>query len=205
MSKGASIKYSPDELAFIQVNATLSRAALTQLFNATFNRDIAVDNIKALCTRKGWKTGRDGRFPKGSVPPNKGTKGLTGANSGSFKKGQQSHTQKPVGYERTTVDGYIEVKVAEPNKFRAKHHIIYEQHFGTIPAGHVVKFKDGNPQNLATDNLVLMSRGELAVLNHLYDHKNAPDEAKPVLITLAKVKAKIGTIKRKATSEVASQ
>lgn len=205
MSKGASIKYSPDELAFIQVNATLSRAALTQLFNATFNRDIAVDNIKALCTRKGWKTGRDGRFPKGSVPPNKGTKGLTGANSGSFKKGQQSHTKKPIGYERITVDGYVEVKVAEPNKFRVKHHIIFEQHFGAIPAGHVVKFKDGNPQNLDIDNLVLMSRGELAVLNHLYDHKNSPDEAKPVLITLAKVKAKIGTIKRKSTREVASQ
>lgn len=198
------LQFTESELAFMQANATKPRAELAALFNAQFNRSLTVEQVKGVCTRKGWKTGRTGCFEKGFIPANKGTKGLTGANSGSFKKGQKSHTQKPVGHEYVTPDGYIMIKVAEPNKFRLKHHVVWEQHFGPMPAGHAIKFKDDNSQNLDINNMVLMSRGELAVLNHLYSYKTAPAEVKPVLITLAKVKAKIGNVKRNASGEVAS-
>lgn len=198
-----ALQFTVSELAFMQAHSTKPRAELTVLFNAQFNRSLSVDQVKSLCTRKGWKTGRTGCFEKGMVPRNKGTKGLTGANSGSFKKGQKSHTQKPVGYEYVTTDGYVMIKTAEPRTFRLKHHVVWEQHHGPVPAGHAIKFKDDNSQNLDINNMVLMSRGELAVLNHLYSYKTAPTEVKPVLITLAKVKAKIGTVKRNATSEVA--
>ena len=197
MTKGTKISYSTEELVFIQANAVMSRAELTALFNATFTRTLEVDHIKALCTRKKWATGRTGCFEKGAIPANKGTKGLTGANSGSFKKGQKSHTQKPVGYEYVTTDGYIMIKTAEPRTFRLKHHVVYEQHFGPIPASHAIKFKDGNSLNLDIENMVLMSRGELAVLNKCYSFNSAHTEAKPVLITLAKVKTKIGMVRRK--------
>lgn len=38
-----------------------------------------------------------------------------------FRKGNIPANHKPIGYERINADGYIEVKVAEPNKFRLKH------------------------------------------------------------------------------------
>ena len=197
MTKGTKISYSTEELAFIQTNAVMVRSKLTAMFNAQFHRDISEQNIKALCQRRGWKTGRTGCFEKGDPTWNKGLKGYMGANRTSFKKGRVPQNHKPVGYERTTVDGYIEIKTAEPNIFELKHRLIYEQHFGPIPAGHAIKFKDGNSQNLDIENMVLMSRGELAVLNKCYSFNSAHTEAKPVLITLAKVKTKIGAVKRK--------
>ena len=41
-----------------------------------------------------------------------------------FKKGHVPKNHKPVGYERITRDGYIEVKTAEPNVFELKHRLV---------------------------------------------------------------------------------
>lgn len=77
-----------------------------------------------------------------------------------FKPGQKVWNTKPIGYERINVDGYIEVKIEEPNKFKGKHRLIWEQHFGEIPKGHNVQFRDGNRQNVDIENLYLISRSE---------------------------------------------
>lgn len=77
-----------------------------------------------------------------------------------FKPGQKGWNYKPLGYERINKDGYIEVKVEEPRKFTQKHRLIWEQHFGKIPKGHNVQFRDGNRQNVDIENLYLISRSE---------------------------------------------
>ena len=77
-----------------------------------------------------------------------------------FRKGNIPANHKPIGYERINVDGYVEVKVAEPNKFRLKHRIVWEENFGTIPPGYNVQFRDKNRQNLQPDNLYLISRSD---------------------------------------------
>lgn len=100
-------------------------------------------------------------FKKGHVPPNKGKKWdeyLSKENqqrirSTCFKKGQMPKNHKPVGWERKAVDGYWEVKVAEPNQFKAKHRILWEQHHGPIPKGVNIVFIDGNPENIVIENL----------------------------------------------------
>lgn len=50
-----------------------------------------------------------------------------------FKKGHVPKNHKPVGYERITRDGYIEVKTAEPNVFELKHRLVWIEHNGEIP------------------------------------------------------------------------
>ncbi|MGV3756993.1 MAG: HNH endonuclease signature motif containing protein [Verrucomicrobiota bacterium] len=45
------------------------------------------------------------------------------------------------------------------------HRVIYEEHFGKIPASTTVIFKDGNPNNLAPENFALRSRAECALNN----------------------------------------
>ena len=57
--KGARIRYSLEELAFLEEHATHPRKALHAWFVHRFKRtDVTADNIKGLCTRNGWNTPR---------------------------------------------------------------------------------------------------------------------------------------------------
>lgn len=104
------------------------------------------------------------RFKKGSVPPNKGKKMspevYEKVKETMFKKGNSPVNHREVGSERINVDGYIETKVAEPNVWRLKHRIIWEQHNGVIPAGYNVQFKNRNTQDCRIENLYIISKSE---------------------------------------------
>ena len=82
-----------------------------------------------------------------------------------FKKGNVPKQHRPVGSERINVDGYIEIKVAEPNKWRLKHNLVYEEHFGKLTKNEVVIFLDQNRLNLDINNLFKVTRAELAQIN----------------------------------------
>lgn len=93
-----------------------------------------------------------------------------------FKKGQDPHNTVPIGTERFSKDGYIEVKIqhlkggdANNNNFEFKHRIIYEKHFGPIPKGMIVEFMDRDKLNFDTSNLVLRSRKENLLQNTMCD------------------------------------
>ena len=104
------------------------------------------------------------RFPKGHVPANKGKKMppevYARVSRTMFKKGQACFNHREVGSERVNVDGYIEIKVAEPNKWRLKHRVIWEQVNGQIPKGHNIQFKNHNPLDCSIENLYLISQAE---------------------------------------------
>lgn len=104
------------------------------------------------------------RFQKGSVPLNKGKKVspeiYAKMQPTMFKKGQTPVNHRDVGSERVNVDGYIEIKVAEPNRWRLKHRVIWEQVNGAIPKGFNVQFKNHNSQDCRIDNLYLISKAE---------------------------------------------
>jgi hypothetical protein len=72
---------------------------------------------------------------------------------------------RPVGSERVNVDGYTEIKVSDPNKWRCKHVVIWEAHNGPMPKGYAIIFGDGNKENFELDNLILVSRQQLLTLN----------------------------------------
>lgn len=82
---------------------------------------------------------------------------VSGINT-KFKKGQQAHNHKPIGYEFLRDDGYIEIKIAEPNKWVLKHNYIWEKEYGKIPKGYSVIFLDQNKNNFDLDNLKLIKR-----------------------------------------------
>ena len=104
------------------------------------------------------------RFKKGSVPPNKGKKMspevYEKVKETMFKKGNSPVNHREVGSERINVDGYIEIKVAEPNRWRHKHRIIWEQVNGEIPKGYNVQFKNHNTQDCRIENLYIISHAE---------------------------------------------
>lgn len=105
-------------------------------------------------------------FKPGHTTWNKGTHWNAGGRSGEtrFKKGQKPVTYVPVGTERVTKDGILQRKVTDhlgtPRDWRAVHTLLWEEHNGPLPAGHLVVFKDGNRQNIAIGNLEALSRSE---------------------------------------------
>ena len=77
-----------------------------------------------------------------------------------FKKGNRPQTWVPVGSESKT-KGYIRVKVAEPNIWRQRSHIVWEEaNDKTLPDGWIVRHIDGNPLNDAPENLKAMPRSQ---------------------------------------------
>lgn len=121
--------------------------------NSIFNTKITGSSLEHKITRLGLKKSKE--KIKRYILPNKFT----------FQKGHVPVTKKPIGYERITPGGYVWIKVAEPDIFRAKHRVVYEQHHGPIPPGYKVIFADGDKSNFNIDNLVLVTNAELGTLN----------------------------------------
>ena len=166
-----TLRYWTEEEKKYLSEITLGRGYLeiTEMMTAKFNYDYTKTQIAAAIKRYGLSTGRTGRFEKGRVPFNKGTKGLTSANSTSFKKGNVPHTYLPIGSESVTRDGYTIVKVSDEGtrnqQWRPKHRLIWEKHHGPVPDGHAIVFGDGDKTNLSIDNLILVTRAQLSVMN----------------------------------------
>ena len=119
--------------------------------------------------RNNISSGKTGRFEKGHIPNSKGQKmskeQYEKCKPTMFKKGHIPKNHREIGSERITKDGYIEIKIKEPNLWVLKHRLIYEEHYGKIPAGYSVIFGDGDKLNCNIDNLILVSRSELLLMN----------------------------------------
>ena len=192
----SSYFYTKEQLAFVRKRKTLPREKLAALFNKKFGATKTVRQINGLCKRKGWLTGRTGRFEKGHIPFTAGTKGLVKPNSGNFQKGHTRSDIAPLGAERfESKDGYILVKVAQPNVWKFKHRIVWEAAHGKPAKNEVIIFKDGNILNCSLDNLEVITRRELLWLNN-NGYKNVPPDFKATYRLLAKLNVKAFQLKK---------
>lgn len=201
--KGHPLSYSAEELAWIKANSVLPRREAHAGFCARFDRtDVTLGAFKSLCKRNGWLTGRDGRYPSGSVPANKGKKMPFNANSArtQFKKGQRGgvalEKYKPIGTERLSKDGYVERKIHDglplQSRWRAVHLVNWEAIHGPLPAGHFLKCLDGDRTNCEPSNWELLPRSMLPYLQGFrgIDYDAAEPEVKPTVLAIAKVRHK---------------
>lgn len=153
---------------------------LTEMFNNQFSTDLKVTTIKSLVYRLGLGNGLNGaslseagkttQFKKGHTPHNKGKKGVcaAGCEKTWFKKGHRPLNWVPIGSERISKDGYIEVKIQDgqlQKNWRGKHILIWEKENGPLPEGHAIVFGDRDKRNFDIDNLICVSRAQLARLN----------------------------------------
>ena len=158
--------YTKEQLSFLRDHAQgRSRKELANLFNARFDLQLSVSAITGTCKRYGYLTGLETKFRPGHKTWNAGVKGSTKANSGSFRPGMMPHNWKPVGTRIVDTDGYAKVKVAEPKEWAFVHVLLWKERHGELPPGQVVIFADGDKTNFSEDNLVAVSRAELAALN----------------------------------------
>jgi len=157
--------YTEEQEQFIRDNVEgKSSRELTAIFNDSFGLNFDVSQLRAYKKNHALKSNLDLRFKKGNVPHSKGKKGNRGWISTQFKKGNMPYNHLPVGIEKTNSYGYHVIKIAEPNKWRFKHQLVWEEHKGEIPKGHAVIFGDKNRDNLDIDNLILVTKKQLLVL-----------------------------------------
>ena len=149
---------------------------LRRLYPDMRNKEIAValGRTEAAVNVIAWKRGLRKsaafmaspacRFSKGHRSWNTGKKGWQpqGCERTQFKKGHRGARQMPVGTERMGKDG-IEIKTADPNVWKTKARYVWELHYGPIPAGGIIRFRERG--NYAPDNLELVDRAEHARRN----------------------------------------
>lgn len=169
--KGYSRVYTPEVKQFISDNYKgTGHQAMADLLNERFGTNYTKEQIKGYYARFKLDSGLTGQFKRGQVPVNKGTKGMfnVGGNKTSYKKGNRSFNRVPLGSERITKDGYIQTKIQDgklQHNWRGKHILIWEKHNGPLPDGHAIIFGDGNNRNFDINNLICVSRSQLARLN----------------------------------------
>ena len=122
------------------------------------------------------------QFPKGHVPANKGLRRPGWAPGRmaetQFQKGCRSgiaaRNWVPIGTVKADAEGYLRIKVREAEYGKEAtgygntrvwplyHRHVWEQANGPIPKGHLVVFRDGNRNNVALENLEMITMRENA-------------------------------------------
>ena len=153
-------------------------------FEREFGIRLTRSQVKNAKTRVGVGSGtHGGRFEPGQEAWNRGRPqaewmspdGVERTRATRFRPGQLPHNARdlPVGSERVTRDGYVEVKVAERpsgagranDNWRPKAHLVWERANGrALRPDEIVVFADGDRGNLDPGNLVAMTRAEHAVI-----------------------------------------
>lgn len=91
-----------------------------------------------------------------------------------------------------SADGYLQRKISDtgypPRDWKGIHILLWEEHFGPIPTGHCVCFKDNNKQNVVIDNLELITRAERMRRNSIHRY---PPELKSAIRVISKLKRTI--------------
>jgi hypothetical protein len=107
----------------------------------------------------------NGRFKEGSVPWNKGTKGVVKINSGCFGQGREHTTVLPVGRIRKRKGNgggdnrpTLFIKIAEPNKWMIYSRYLWIEKYGHIKKNDVIFFVDGDSLNTDIENLIALPR-----------------------------------------------
>jgi len=144
--------------------------------------------------------GKAYRFTKDHTPHNKGAKMpdhvYERVKPTMFKKGFKPHNTQPVGTInfRTDKDGrtYAYVKIKDSD-WRLIHRVVWEQHYGPIPHGHIVRFKDGNTMHWDISNLEMIDMRNNMNRNTI---QRFPVEIQEVIKLNSKLKKKINGTKQ---------
>ena len=166
-------------------------------FNEKFGIVLTSSQIGCFKSFHHIKSGTNGgRFTIGMIPHNKGKKMppevYEKTKATMFKKGEMPPQYRPVGSERTGADGYVMVKVADPNKWRLKQRVVYEEYYGVeLKKNEVVIFLDGDRSNFSIDNLEKLTRAELVRYNQDHNYCDNPEISKTAVL-IAKLKTKMG-------------
>lgn len=192
-------KFTDEEKAYLkEIIPGKKYVEIAQLATEKFGWNMTLEQVKGFCARYHITTGLTGCFPKGNEPHNKGKKGVyyKGCEKTWFKKGNVPPQHRPVGSETIRKDGWVFVKVAEPNICREKHRVVWEQAYGDIPKDAIITFVDNNKTNCNLNNLIMLSRRAHAVMCKRGFYKYT-DDARITAILIVYYMLVLGDLKKR--------
>lgn len=157
--------------------------------------------------RRGDNPGIPYRYPKGHVPANKGLRrpgyGPGRMKATQFKKGNPARW-RPIG-SRRLIDGYVYIKLADvryvphTHNWFLEHVLDWEMANGRpLPAGHALRFTNGDKTDIRLDNLELISRADNMRRNSVH---NLPKPIAEAVQLLGALKRQINRRQRRASQE----
>lgn len=184
--------FPPDVARFIEKNCTgRTKREMCEELRKRYGIEKTPAQLKSFYANNKIRSGVNSKFKPGHVPANKG-KPLPDeirakSRATQFKKGNKPHNAQPVGSE-SKVDGYWKIKTREPNIWQLKSRHEWERiHGEKLKASDVILFLDMNPDNFDPDNLVKVSRAELARINQ-DKLRGADPEINMAAVNLARLK-----------------
>ena len=178
-----SSKYPNDMEEFIRSIAWgKGNQKITDAVNEKYGEGtITLALLKVYKSNHKISSGLTGHFEKGHIPHNKGKKqtdfmtpeGIEKRRETCCKKGHIPHNGgNPIGTIRKRLSKgkkpYYSEKVDEPNVWRMKHVLVWEEANGPVPEGSIVTFANGNTLDYRLENLVLETRAQNAIKNKLH-------------------------------------
>lgn len=147
---------------------------MSERLNAEFGTEFTPNNLKSFYANHHLNSGLDGKFQKGHRPASYGKtqeeiikdpEKLARVRSAWFQKGHESPTREPVGTERLRVcEGYWWRKVAEPNVWRMRSRLVWEEHNGPLPPNDIIIHLNGDKGDDRIENLALVSKYQHLVM-----------------------------------------
>ena len=174
-------KYPQGMYEYIRDNSWgVSSKDMAEQVKEKFGYEMTPTCMKQFRQRHGIKSGETGWFQKGHAPGNKGKKleEYVGPERAAeikkriaatqFKKGERPFNELPVGSVVVNSDGYKLRKKQMTGtlweRWEFLHRSVWEEHNGPIPEGMMVTFKDSDRLNCDISNLMLVTKGQNAVM-----------------------------------------
>ena len=190
--------------------ANTNNVELGQLLDRTERAVNAMGKKRGLSKSPEFMAQHTARFKAGLTPWNAGTRYQAGGRSAEtqFKPGQRPHTWVPIGSLRIDRNGLLQRKVSDapggPHKrWRSVHELVWIEHHGPVPDGHVTVFKPGqktvDPEQITVDRVECISRAELMRRNSAWT--TLPPELARLVQLRGALNRQINRITRKQRDE----
>lgn len=189
--------WKDEHIAFLRTHRPrMTITQLIDLFEEQFGLRRSVYSIQKACCRYDIKAGSTGQFTPGHRTWNTNLVGWQAGGKApgtQYKSGHRPQTWQPIGARTRTSKGIWKVKIKDMGSglsrfgWRELHRMIWEEAHGTQSPGTAIVFVDGNPDNLTLDNLICLTRGELAMLNQMGWRNLTDDAARRALIAQARL------------------
>lgn len=177
-------KFPPDFRTWLaEVVQGRSYEELARMASERYGEQFTATQMHGILTRYDLRNGRDCRFQPGHESNQKG-KPLNDRQRAAlaktqFQAGNLPHNYLPIGSVVKNRDGYLLKKVSDEgalwDRWKFLHRLVWVEANGPIPPGGVITFLDGNKENLALDNLALISQAESSRLMALHLRSEDPE------------------------------